>query len=131
MKSGISLYDITRMSAVLFLSFGAGMINGTVGAGSGIVFMLIWRLLSRGNDTRGRYSFAMSCVLVVSLVSLILYPAEASSDLPTFTLIAAVICGVLGGVLGALIGEKVRISWLNRAFALLTLYSGFSMVVGK
>lgn len=131
MKSSLTLYDMTRLCAVILISFAAGMINGTVGAGSGIVFMFLQKLISRSGDARDRYSFAMACVLIVSLVSLILYPIEVSADLSSFTLITASVCGVVGGACGAVIGEKVKISWLNRAFALLTLYSGFSMVVGR
>lgn len=131
MKSTLSLYDLSRLAAAVVLSFAAGMINGCVGAGSGIVFMLVWKLLADRADPHGRYSFAMSCVIVVSFISLILYPAEMSADLPLSTLIAAVVCGVIGGAGGAIVAERVKISWLNRAFALLTIYSGLSMVLGR
>lgn len=131
MKNSLSLYDISRLTAAVLLSFAAGTINGCVGTGSGIVFMLLWNLLAKDHDSRSRYSFAMTCVIVVSFVSLILYPAESSADLPMSALIAAAVCGVIGGAGGAFVAERVKISWLNRAFALLTIYSGLSMVLGR
>lgn len=121
----------TRFAVVLLISFAAGIVNGCVGAGSGIVFMLLWNLCQPYGSSEAvgsRYSFAMACVMIISLVSLFLYPAEASSELSLITLIFAVVCGVLGGIAGAVIKDKVKASWLNRAFALLTIYSGLSMV---
>ena len=36
---------------------------------------------------------------------------------------------VSGGILGGLIKEKIRASWLNMAFAMITIYSGISMII--
>lgn len=130
MKSSLALSDCLRMFTVVLLSVGAGAINGFVGAGSGIIFMLLWSIAGTADrDAKSRYSFAMSCVLIVSLISLFLYPKEASSDLPLFTMILAVIAGVLGGAFGAFVKDKIKTRWLNLAFAALTLYSGISMVL--
>ncbi len=116
--------------AVLLISFGGGILNGIVGSGSGIVFLFLYSALSpHGAKERDRYSFAMTCVLIVSLVSLFLYPAEASSVFSGTLLFLSVAAGLLGGAAGAILKERVKTSWLNRAFALLTLYSGLSMVL--
>lgn len=131
MKSTISLLSLSRLTLVIALSFAAGMINGTLGAGSGIVFMLLSSIISNNGDGKNRYSFAMTCVFIISLISLILYPSSASSNIPLTALIPAVVCGVIGGTGGAILKDKVKISWLNLAFALLTIYSGLSMVLRR
>lgn len=132
MKSTLSITACGRIAAIVLISFAGGILNGLVGSGSGIVFLFLWNLLApAGSDAKARYSFAMSCVLIVSVVSLFLYPSEAATSLPLPTLIAAVVAGILGGAGGALLKDKVKTSWLNRAFALLTLYSGLSMVLRR
>lgn len=118
------------LTAILLIAFGGGILNGIVGSGSGIVFLFLYSALSpAGSKERDRYSFAMTCVLIVSLVSLFLYPAEAASVFDTTLLIFAIAAGILGGAAGAILKERVKTAWLNRAFALLTLYSGLSMVL--
>lgn len=132
MKSTITCTASGRFTLMILIAFAGGILNGLVGSGSGIVFLFLWNLLAPADsDAKARYSFAMACVLIVSVVSLFLYPAEAAATFPLPTLIAAAVTGILGGAGGAILKEKVKTSWLNRVFALLTLYSGLSMVLRR
>lgn len=116
---------IINFTAVV-LSVIAGLINGIVGAGSGIVFMLIARILFGGGDPKQIYSFSIMCVIPVSLISLLMYPPDL---FPPSAIASIVPCGVVGGILGAVIKDKLRAVWLNLIFAALTVYSGFSMIL--
>lgn len=120
----------------VILSFPAGILNGVFGTGSGIIFMLISRLMSRAANNnssvsdeqaaKDMYTFSMTCVIIVSMFSLLFYSraSGAISDIVTLAIPA-----VSGGILGGLIKEKIRASWLNMAFAMITIYSGISMIV--
>ena len=131
MKSVFPSMSFARAAAVLLLSFAGGILNGLVGSGSGIVFLFLWPLISAESGTKARYAFAMTCVLIVSIVSLFLYPSEASADLSFSVLASAVLCGIFGGTGGAILKDRIKTSLLNRVFALLTLYSGLSMVLHR
>ncbi len=130
--------SLMLFAAVVLLSLPAGILNGIFGTGSGIVFMLISRILSRAEYTgssvpRGRqqaakdmYSFSMTCVIFVSLFSLFFY-SDTSGGISDVIKLA--LPAVPGGIIGGLIKEKIRVSWLNMIFALITIYSGISMIV--
>lgn len=131
-----SFYPSSALSfiTVVLLSLAAGCVNGIFGTGSGIIFMLISRLLPASPDEKieseerkkEMYTFSMSCVIPVSLVSLFLY-RNVSLDLSSVS--GIVVPAISGGILGGFIKEKVRLLWLNLAFAALTIYSGISMIV--
>ena len=130
MKSSLTILPVLRLTAVLLIAFAGGIINGLIGAGSGIVFLFLWPLLSSdSSDQKARYAFSMTCVMIISVISLFLYPAEASLSLPLPILTAAVLTGILGGTCGAYLKDTIKTSRLNLIFALLTLYSGLSMVL--
>ncbi len=120
-------YSIFILSSVIFLSAAAGFINGLIGAGSGIIFMIISRLINGGGgDGKQMYGFSVMCVIPVSVISLMMYPRNLIT-LPEIIKIAP--CAVIGGYIGAVIKEKINAVWLNLAFAALTVYSGISMIM--
>ena len=119
-------YSIFVLLIVAVLSIAAGFINGLLGAGSGIIFMLISRLaIKRGNE-KDMYTFAIMCVIPVSVISLFMYPTEL---FPPADLITIIPIATLGGYLGAKIKERINAAYLGIAFAMITVYSGVSMIV--
>ena len=124
MKSAIFPENFISFMAVLILSFCAGLINGILGAGSGIIFLLIPKFFSSSGG-REIYSFAMTCVIPVSIISLLSYP---SSIFSLENILPLIIPGILGGVVGALLSERIHLPLLNSIFAVITVYSGFSMI---
>ena len=119
-------YSIFVLLIVAVLSIAAGFINGLLGAGSGIIFMLISRLVIKSGHEKDMYSFAIMCVIPVSVVSLFMYPAEL---FPPADLITIIPIAIVGGFLGAKIKERINAAYLGIAFALITVYSGVSMIV--
>ena len=134
MKTSFYASSTLLFITAMLLSFTAGYINGFFGTGSGFFFMLISRILPTSPDVKigseerkkEMYTFSMSCVIPVSLVSLFLY-GNVPLNLPFAGRIA--VPAILGGILGGFIKEKIRFLWLNLAFAALTIYSGISMII--
>lgn len=126
MKSTPSPLTCLLLAAAVLGSFSAGILNGIIGTGGGILFMLLARLLGLTvSDEKNLYAFAMMCVIPTSAVSLLLYPAVPLSPA---VLAKLFLTGIGGGIGGALLKEKIKTSWLNLTFAALTVYAGISML---
>lgn len=116
----------TRRALLLAVSsFGAGVLNGLLGTGGGMVLIFVLTYLMRGE--RGKEAFIISSVgvLTFSLVSSVFYGLGGNLDLaalPRFALPAMV-----GAVAGALLIERISLVWLRRIFAVLLIWSGLKM----
>ena len=119
-------YSVFMLISSAILSVAAGFVNGLLGAGSGIIFMLISRLVIKSGDGKEMYSFAIMCVIPVSVISLLMYPPEL---FPPTDLITVIPLAIIGGYLGAIIKDRINAAYLGIAFALITVYSGISMIV--
>lgn len=119
-------YSIFVLSAAAALSLAAGFTNGLLGAGSGIIFMIVSRLVTKNRDGKEMYSFAIMCVIPVSVISLLMYPREL---FPPADLITIIPLAIVGGYLGAIIKDRINAAYLGLAFAAITVYSGISMIV--
>ncbi|MBE6541528.1 MAG: hypothetical protein E7672_03675 [Ruminococcaceae bacterium] len=136
MKSSILGNSALIILSAVLLSLLGGVLNGIFGTGSGILFMLVSRLLTSTKNTdeiidqeatkKEMYSFSMSCVIPVSLVSLMFYRI---TELDMSSVYGVILPAVIGGLFGGIVKEKVKAVWLNLAFALITIYSGVSMVI--
>ena len=115
--------------ALLGLSgLGAGLVNGLLGAGGGIV--AVWglgRVLSAYmTDRRDAFANALLVMLPLTAVSLIGYAARGLlADVDTASLMLPALAGGLGG---ALILDQINVRWLKIIFATLVVYSGFFML---
>jgi len=118
-------YSIFVLISATVLSVAAGFVNGLLGAGSGIIFMLISRLIIKSGNGKEMYSFAIMCVIPVSLISLFMYSPEL---FPPTDLITIIPIAIIGGYLGAIIKDRINAAYLGIAFALITVYSGVSMI---
>ena len=118
-------YSIFVLISATVLSVAAGFVNGLLGAGSGIIFMLISRLIIKSGNGKEMYSFAIMCVISVSLISLFMYSPEL---FPPTDLITIIPIAIIGGYLGAIIKDRINAAYLGIAFALITVYSGVSMI---
>lgn len=115
--------------ALLGLSgLGAGLVNGLLGAGGGIV--AVWGLgrvlSSHMTDRRDAFANALLVMLPLTAVSLIGYAARGLlADVDTASLLLPALAGGLGG---ALILDRINVRWLKIIFAALVVYSGFFML---
>ncbi len=97
-----------------------GLINGTVGAGGGLVAVPL--LKSGGLSQKDSHSSAIAVLLPVSLVSSFSYLSAGhvtfSDALPYF------LPSVAGAVLGTFLLSKIPTALLKKVFAIFMLYAG-------
>ena len=99
----------------------AGAVNGTFGAGGGMVLAPLLRKFG-GLQERRVLPTALSVMLPVSAVSFAVCALQQGVDLPT----AWPYClgGVLGGLLAGGLYAKIPLRWLHLALGLLIVWGG-------
>ncbi|MBQ2715726.1 MAG: TSUP family transporter [Clostridia bacterium] len=112
----------------ILLGFFAGLLNGLLGAGGGIILVrgatgVLPREYSDGRDI---FANALCVMLPLSAVSAIAYVLRGSVSGVDFTpfILPAVIGGVGGGMLLAVIDTRL----LRFIFSALVVWSGFTMI---
>ncbi len=99
----------------------AGLANGLFGSGGG---MFLIPLFTHWTKLPQRKAFATSVavILPLSLVSAGIYWFRGGLELDAAW--PYLLGGFLGGILSGRVFQKVPLTWLRRAFALLILYGG-------
>ena len=107
----------------------AGTVNGLLGTGGGIilVFLLAYLLKGQNADSRDVYANVIAVVLPLSAVSLILYLVRGMVESVGFGIY--IFPAIIGGVLGGLLLQRINTTLLKKAFAILVIYSGISMIL--
>lgn len=107
----------------------AGLVNGLLGAGGGIliVFALSAILGEELGDKRDLYANALCVMLPISVVSCFRY--AMSGNLPTEGFGVYVLPAVAGGVLGGILLGKLNGVWLKRLFGALVIWSGVLLMI--
>jgi len=107
----------------------AGIANGLLGAGGGIiaVFALAHFLRSGEYERRDLYANALCVMLPISAVSCLRYAAAGHLVTEGFGVYA--LPAVAGGVVGGILLGRLRASALKRLFGLLVIYSGILLIV--
>ena len=115
------------LTLVLFciLSFVAGGINGFLGTGGGIIFILMLGWLTK-NEDKDNYATSLCATLFISFIGLFSYLKNSNVDFGIITQVG--LPAVAGGALGAVFVDKIQVKWLNIIFAGLIIYSGISML---
>lgn len=105
----------------------AGLVNGLLGAGGGII--ITW-FLDRKMDSENKndiFANAVATILPISVLSLVLYIANGyirlNSDFYSLLLPA-----LIGGTLGAYLLTKIKFKIVKVLFAVLVIISGVSMI---
>lgn len=107
----------------------AGMLNGFLGAGSGVVLMFAIAALNAdkgGEAARNNFATVIASVLPVSVVSTIIYMKNGALNediMGRFALPA-----VFGGVVGAFLTDKLDTKILRLVFAVVVIVAGVNMV---
>lgn len=98
----------------------AGMVNGTFGAGGG---MLLVPLLGASGAFSDHEVFSSSVVIILPMciVSLII---NAEGTLPWQEALPFLLGGIPGGLLAGVFGKRIPTVWLHRFLGLLILYGG-------
>ena len=110
------------------LGLAAGLLNGLLGTGAGILIVYgLQPLLSHfGKDRRIAFVTALACVLPLSLLSAWRYLQAGyfAGESLSFLLLPA----LFGGGVGAFLQKKIPLRALKRLFSLLVLASGVLML---
>lgn len=130
--------SLRAFPGVLFaeVSLAAGVVNGLLGAGGGIIILYLIRAQNRKRQADGitgdggeRDSFAtvVAVMLPVSLVSALSYASRGNIDLAQMAPLA--IPAMAGGTLGAYLTDRLPVAAVRAAFALLVIFSGIRMLL--
>ena len=113
---------------VLFclFSFVGGAVNGFLGTGGGIVFVIMLSSLTK-NKSKDSFATTLLAIIVISLFGIFSYKDASMIDFKLLLKIATF--GAIGGLLGAFLVEKINAKILNTIFAILIIYSGISMLL--
>lgn len=104
----------------------AGIINGLLGAGGGMVLvpMLIgWC----GLEDKRAFATAISIILPLCIVSIIVYGCHAA--LPLKEALPYLIGGAVGGGIGGLVFRKMSARFLHKLLGALILWGGIRLLV--
>lgn len=119
-----------RIALLSGCGFAAGIVNGVLGAGSGvlIVYALQAALGKTLTDSRDIFANATAVILPVSLFSVISYFFHDTMP-PAAQLGRYMLPGVLGGLCGALLLGRLPEVTVKRIFGGVILLSGLIMLV--
>ena len=114
---------------ILLIGFGAGFLNGLLGAGGGILIVYgLRRLLGDGSvDPHAIFASAIAVMLPLSAISALQYFRNGHLEATSVGLLA--LPAIAGGVVGALLLRRLSPSALSRLFAAVVLVSGLVLVV--
>ncbi len=119
-----------RVLGLSLCGLAAGMVNGLLGAGSGVV--LVWALRrvlgDKRQSARDIFANATAIILPISLFSLLSY--GRADALPSSAALAPYILpGAVGGLLGAWLLGRLPETLVQRIFGAVVLASGVIMLL--
>lgn len=107
----------------------AGVINGLLGAGGGILitYFLSYLLRRQHTEKNDIFAHALLTMLPISAVSFAVYLIRGYVKLEV-SLIYLILPAALGGLLGAYLLKKIKFKIVRLLFIGLVIYSGFTMI---
>ena len=111
------------------MGFFAGLANGLLGAGGGIiaVYALSYSLGDEIADRRDVFANALCIMLPISAVSCVSYAIAGNLTVSGIGVYA--IPAVLGGIVGGILLGKIKFTALRKLFAALVIYSGIALII--
>lgn len=109
--------------------FLAGLANGLLGAGGGIIAVFAFARFLRGENTERRdlYANALCVMLPISTVSCLRYGLSGHLVTEGFGVYA--LPAIVGGVVGGLLLGRLGGSALKKLFGLLVIWSGVLLII--
>ena len=104
----------------------AGIVNGFIGTGGGIILVLVLSKTMGHEKTRDTFATVIAAVLPMSAVSAVSYAIQG--NVPFIETAVYIIPAIGGGVIGALLLDKIEVRWLKIIFSGLVVYSGIRML---
>lgn len=114
---------------IIGIGFFAGIINGLLGAGGGILitYFLTYLLKNEETEKNDIFAHALLTMLPVSAVSFVVYIIRGYVSLDA-SLAYLIVPAILGGVSGAYLLKKINFKIVKLLFTALVIYSGFAML---
>lgn len=125
----------SRLFLIAIGALAAGIINGLLGAGGGIILIFVLApalggLYERGEEfykRRDLMATSLSVMLPISAVSAFRYGMNGTLDWIYVSKI--ILPAILGGLFGGILLDKLKESFIMKLFAVLVIYSGIAMIV--
>ena len=116
-----------KMLAVCGISaFFAGILNGFIGVGGGVLMLFILKLIYK-NDKKAAFAAVPAVVLPMTVLSAALYVIrEPDIILKALPLVPI---ALFGGFAGALLLGKIKSCTVSIVFAVITLFAGIMAVL--
>ena len=108
------------------IAFTAGIVNGFLGTGGGILLMCALSMLPANSDSTARDKFAqvIAIVLPMSLISAISYGESVNLG----SAVPYILPGILGGVCGAVLLDKLSVNFVKKLFAVMVIWAGINFL---
>lgn len=112
---------LPKQSGICIAGLCAGIVNGLLGAGGGMVLV---PLLTKNTDLEDNQVFpaSVSIILPISLVSL--FFAWQASPPNWMTALPYLLGSSAGGIAAGLFGKRIPVKWLHRILGILILWGG-------
>ncbi len=119
----------TRVPLLLLFGLAAGVVNGLLGAGGGIliVYALGYALGGQDADARDLYANALCVMLPISALSCMRYAMGGHLSVDGFS--RYVLPALLGGLAGGLLLGRLKTHALKKLFGALVIYSGLVLII--
>jgi uncharacterized membrane protein YfcA len=108
----------------------AGLCNALMGAGGGILLSLTLSGLfsDKFKDKRDIYVNSQAAMIPGCALSCIIYSMRGMLNTVGFSLFA--IPAAVGGAVGSVLLTRMKIRWVQTAFAIIVIWSGLRMITG-
>lgn len=106
-------------------SFFAGLINGALGAGGGMLTVPV--LKKAGLEQKNAHATSIAIILPLSVISAATYLINGT--VTVYDALPYLPLGVVGAVAGAFIIGKIPDNWLRRIFSLFMIWAGIRMLM--
>ena len=117
-KKGVYFLEKINKSKIGF--FLAGVINGLLGAGGGMVAVPL--LKGRGLSQKQAQASSIAIILPLSIISAVLYGIKGNLDVAKS--LKFIPFGLIGALLGTFIFKKISPTLLKKIFALFMIWAG-------
>ena len=127
----MEILNAKNRSAIYLLGagFGAGVVNGLLGAGGGILIIAALSKIMKIElrDKRDVFVNSLCVMLPISAVSCFIYLLRGNFSAEGFGLFA--LPAIAGGLLGGILISKIKWGALKRLFAALVMLSGILLIM--
>ncbi|MBE6665653.1 MAG: sulfite exporter TauE/SafE family protein [Ruminococcaceae bacterium] len=119
-----------RYSAIIFIGFSAGIVNGLFGTGGGIFIVFLFsRIYANSHEYEKKDCFAMTLAVTLAFSAVSLFGYLQNGSIEAGRLQPVFLPAFLGGIAGAYLLERIKVGILRKIFAGIVIYAGISLIL--